>query len=220
MEKSVRNNFHPKNQIHSQAPSFIFDIGNVLISCDFNYGAELIARHSPLSPQEILSRFEESKLTDTFDLGAITKEEFARQVRRTCLWENTVEELENIWNSMLKPELEMLELLEELQQQAYPTYLLSNINPFHLPYVKECFPILSRTTGQTYSCEINLIKPSRAIFEHIATTFELDPSRSLFIDDREENVEAAKQVGFRAIRHQRISTTRMEIEQFILDCTS
>lgn len=49
-----------------------------------------------------------------------------------------------------------------------------------------------------YSCELGYMKPETGYFEAIVTETALPPSDMLFIDDREVNVTAARQVGLKA----------------------
>ena len=51
-----------------------------------------------------------------------------------------------------------------------------------------------------YSCDLGCVKPSAAFFEAIVGHAGLDPARTLFIDDRLDNVEAARCCGFVAER--------------------
>ena len=45
------------------------------------------------------------------------------------------------------------------------------------------------------SSDVKMIKPNPAIYEYILKTYNLNPEESIFIDDVEANVEAAKAAG-------------------------
>jgi putative hydrolase of the HAD superfamily len=49
-----------------------------------------------------------------------------------------------------------------------------------------------------YSCDLGHVKPSAAYFHEIVRLAGLDPGRTLFIDDRIANVEAARGAGLQA----------------------
>ena len=61
------------------------------------------------------------------------------------------------------------------------------------------FPFLERPRGITVSGEIKAIKPDRAIYDHHARTFGLEPAAALFIDDSQQNVDGAKAAGWQAV---------------------
>jgi putative hydrolase of the HAD superfamily len=50
------------------------------------------------------------------------------------------------------------------------------------------------------SCWLGALKPSPRIFELALNLSQADPVRSVFIDDREENVASARELGFHTIR--------------------
>jgi putative hydrolase of the HAD superfamily len=93
----------------------------------------------------------------------------------------------------------MVELIGELAAKGYTLGLLSNI-------VGDLVPIfearhrewLAHFSALTYSCEIGVAKPDRRAYEIVAERLGVAPRDCLFIDDREVNVLAAREVGMRA----------------------
>jgi putative hydrolase of the HAD superfamily len=51
---------------------------------------------------------------------------------------------------------------------------------------------------ELYSCDLGSTKPSSSYFDEVIRITGLDPGRTLFIDDRLDNVEAARGCGFAA----------------------
>ena len=52
-----------------------------------------------------------------------------------------------------------------------------------------------RLDGEVISCEELTVKPEPRIYELLLERYALDPSESLFIDDRPENIAAAREKG-------------------------
>ena len=50
----------------------------------------------------------------------------------------------------------------------------------------------------TFSCELRLFKPQAEIYEHSFRGLKVAPEETLFIDDRQENVDGARAVGMHA----------------------
>ncbi len=48
------------------------------------------------------------------------------------------------------------------------------------------------------SCDIHMIKPDERIYKYLLEKYQLLPKECFFLDDREENVEAARRTGMRA----------------------
>lgn len=73
------------------------------------------------------------------------------------------------------------------------------------------FPFLTETRGVTVSGDIALIKPGRAIYDHHAARFDLDPARTVFIDDSAPNVDGARQAGWQAIHFTHCERLRQKL---------
>lgn len=203
-----------------QKPNIIFDLGNVLIHCDMDKASQEIAKNSTLAPDEIKSRIFAAHVIDPFDSGEHDEERFTEVVREICEWTGSQKELEKIWQEMLVADPEMFGLYEEMLAAGYPIYILSNANPFHTDFVLDENPILHKANGRVFSCECRMIKPQKEIFHHIAEKFSLDPSRSIFIDDKLPNIEAARHVGFYAIHHSATDLTRPQLYNLIAKLSS
>jgi putative hydrolase of the HAD superfamily len=61
------------------------------------------------------------------------------------------------------------------------------------------------------SCYVGLRKPDPAIYRRALDILGSDPKRTLFIDDRQENVDGAVGVGMRAIRFTGAEALRSEL---------
>jgi len=89
--------------------------------------------------------------------------------------------------------------IRRLHQQGVPLYVLSNMHKHCWQYLSERYDFWSCFKGIAVSCEINLIKPDPAIYEHILRHFDLDPNATAFVDDMEENITAANNAGIQGI---------------------
>lgn len=199
----------------STLPNIIFDLGNVLIHCDMDKAAGMIAERSTLGHETIRERLFNEELIDAWDLGELDAHSFTARVQHLCEWEGSMDELEQIWQQMLHPDPEMFELYEELLQAGHNIYILSNANPFHTEFVLREHPQLERAHGRVFSCECGMIKPQVEIFHHLTENFDLDPSRSIFIDDKLPNIEAAERAGYYAIHHSAAESTRLVLFSLI-----
>ncbi|MFC8824156.1 HAD family hydrolase [Streptomyces sp. NPDC057137] len=73
--------------------------------------------------------------------------------------------------------------------------LLSNIPSDHADAFRAAQPWLSDLDHVAFSGKINAAKPDPAAFHHCVAAMRAAPADFLFIDDREENVRAARAVG-------------------------
>jgi len=65
---------------------------------------------------------------------------------------------------------------------------------------------------QTLSTEVRLIKPDSAIYEHTLHGLGVSAAETLFVDDREENIRAARFLGIRAIQFRSLAQLKSDLE--------
>lgn len=197
---------------------FLFDLGKVLVHPNFEQCSREIAEYATESEKEILRQLLEGdlqELIDHFDKGTISGEEFAQELETRFGWHGSLQQLEAIWQRMLQPDEEMVQLVYDLLDQDFGVYILSNINPFHTGYTRTSYSFVSRSHGAIFSCECGMIKPEEEIFQHTIQTLKIEPEKTLFIDDRADNIAAAKRVGFMALQHQSAKETKSVIAELI-----
>ena len=194
-----------------QIRNIVFDLGNVLNKCDIDYAVRELAAFSTLDAEAIYRWLNESDIIDRFDIGALSGDEFHAELSKRIGWSGTLESLIKIWENMLVTDNIMVELVRKLKRQGYNIYVLSNINPFHVRLINGPLSFIIETDGYVFSCECQMIKPDPRIFHHLIKQFGLDSTETLFIDDREVNVEAARSLGITSILHESYAETRRQL---------
>ena len=93
-----------------------------------------------------------------------------------------------------------VEVLRELQAAGVPCYGLTNMEAETYPVRLERYDFLRSLEGTVVSSHEGVVKPDPEIFRRLFERFELVPETTVFIDDAERNVEAARALGMRAVR--------------------
>ena len=105
------------------------------------------------------------------------------------------------WRSMLRgPIPGSVEILAKLRARGTRLYALTNFSTETLPVARERFDFLSWFEDTVVSGEHGVVKPDPRIFEIAIRRFRVEPRHTVFIDDLAENVAAARDMGFRALR--------------------
>ena len=94
------------------------------------------------------------------------------------------------------------ELIKELKEQGYRLLVLSNMSKEYIEFLRK-MPVFDYFDEQVISCEIGLGKPDRRIYEYLIEHCGVEPSETIFIDDRKENVDAAAEVGLATMHFDR-----------------
>jgi putative hydrolase of the HAD superfamily len=96
--------------------------------------------------------------------------------------------------------LEVLQWASGLRAAGIGTGILSNMPTEVLQTVEERMDWVAEFRPQVYSCRLGLIKPEPAIYRALLAELAFPPQEVLFLDDRDENVRAARELGLQAER--------------------
>lgn len=180
-------------------PAYVSDVGKVLIDFDFQPAAKRLAEKCPFPAEAVLRCFDEIK--GPYEEGRLSDAEFiAESIRRTG-FRGTQEEFIRIWCEIFTENTPMRSLLASLAGKV-PLYLLSNTSGLHVDYFLRSYPeIFRHFSGGVYSHEAHCAKPGAEIFHHTIQRFDLDPARSLYVDDLLPNIKTAANLGFQVFHY-------------------
>ena len=103
-------------------------------------------------------------------------------------------------------------LLESISKK-YMTYLLSNIAKETFEYIYDDFKFARIVKGGVYSYAEHISKPESKIYEILMKKYNLEPQNTIFIDDRINNIEAAKNLGIKGILYKEEDNLRELLEK-------
>jgi putative hydrolase of the HAD superfamily len=101
--------------------------------------------------------------------------------------------------SWAHPDLVMTRWAESVRAAGTRTAILSNMPLPLREYLDCCCPWMPAVDHSTYSCDVRMTKPDPRIYRHCLEGLGVEAGEAVFLDDREENVEAAREVGIHAI---------------------
>lgn len=112
----------------------------------------------------------------------------------------TVEDLLDIWEQFdLDPEA--VAVLAAVRAHGVRCLLATNQQDHRVRFMRAAHDYDDLVDGSYYSSEVGAMKPDPAFFEHILEDLDVPAGRVGFVDDVAVNVEAARSVGIRAVRH-------------------
>ena len=79
----------------------------------------------------------------------------------------------------------------------------------------EDYPFLKQFDGLLISGQDNLIKPDPAIYQLAIKRFDLIPAKTVFVDDKLENIETAIKLNFNTIHLTHPETIKVNINKFL-----
>jgi putative hydrolase of the HAD superfamily len=177
--------------------TIIFDIGGVVTHTDFKAIYSGFARRIGIAP-EVVIEYHKTHLAELL-LGTITPERFWQDMRDAG--GNPTLDFEKIWidEGLKHREINngLLALIEKLRKH-YSVGTLTNLTPSRM-LIDEKFDIYSHFDYAVLSCVEHLKKPDPAFYRIALARADAQPDEAIFIDDREEPVAAAEQMGIKGI---------------------
>ncbi len=175
----------------------IFDIGNVLLKFDYLIAARRLMEHNGLTEQPDRERIVVAKAA--LEGGKIDRAEFLRLVRPEFSHTGPDADFIAMWEDIFEENEPLSRLAAALAASGMPTYLLSNISCIHHEFIFREYPVFSTFRDGVYSYQAGVLKPGARIYDIALAQFGVDPARTLYIDDLEENIVAAEAAGLRGI---------------------
>ncbi|MDR1010803.1 MAG: HAD family phosphatase [Opitutaceae bacterium] len=103
-------------------------------------------------------------------------------------------------------------LLADLKRAGLRAYGLSNWSAETFPIARAEHPFFDMLDGIVISGEVGVCKPDPAIYNILLERHRLLPGECFFIDDRQDNVDAALKLGIAAVRFQSAAQVRATLE--------
>ncbi|MDO4474084.1 MAG: HAD family phosphatase [Eubacteriales bacterium] len=104
---------------------------------------------------------------------------------------------------------------KSLKERGYRLYVLSNYGKDLHDRTKHMMSFLPYMDGVVFSYECHLLKPEREIYQYLCDQFHLNPEECVFMDDREENIEAARAYGIHGICFHHYEDVCKELEKLL-----
>jgi putative hydrolase of the HAD superfamily len=180
--------------------NIVFDLGGVVVAYD---RTALMAQLYPDPAMQAAVRavidghFEWAEM----DRGSLSEEDvIARAAHRAGIdgreLARFIEHMSVAWKVMP----DTIDLLHRLRGKGHPLFCLSNMHPASTAFLERSFTFWDVFTGKVISCHVGLCKPEPAIYAHLLERHGLAGPETVFIDDLEPNLAAARAFGIRTIR--------------------
>lgn len=191
----------------------IFDIGRVLVRVDVGRAMRGLADGIPLSPAEIWSAIEKDPRWPDWQEGRITPRDWHLHLAKRLGGTLTFEQFRDAWNRALDPEPLQPDTLFAGLKKHCRIGVLSNTDPLHVQHLEETYSFFQYVppAARTYSCVIGASKPSPVIYRQALLSVKSNAAETLFIDDVEAYVEAARRLGMTGIRYQSVEQLKEEL---------
>ncbi len=176
---------------------FLFDIGHVLVDFDTRDFLREVAKCTGEAEEPLTAR--DLEKIDEVEKGLISDAEYVGYLNaaKGLCW--TVDDLTEVWARMFSINEVGRKLFVGAMQARVPVYTLSNIAKHHVDAIEANWNgFFNGANGMFLSYQIGARKPDAAIYRHTVEQLGVAGEQCFFIDDRPENIEAARAAGIHA----------------------
>ncbi len=195
-------------------PKFLyFDLGKVLLDFDHPKMCQQIADLFGIAAPDLEKIIMPTSGTPAdplwkFECGLIREEVFfdwmCGQLKSKASSIPSHDQLADAMSNIFTPIDKNIDLVKSLHKAGYRLGILSNTNCVHWRYVMDGrYPELNNYFEQSIGSFLHLsMKPEKAIYRAAAKAADLPMEDIFFVDDKEKNVEGAKECGFDAVLYE------------------
>jgi len=205
--------------------SIIFDLGGVLYDIDLQRTKDAFAALGLKDFDKFYTLKEQVALFDSLEKGFIDEAGFVNGINKITNCDFSLDQVKKAWDALLVGmPAENVDLLRKLKNEGYQLYLLSNTNVFHYSCInnemQEKFGLgsLDELFDNAYiSYKMGMRKPDTEIYYKLMQNPDIDPAKSIFIDDNEDNVNASIEAGIPAVHKSKSMSLIETLERWVLD---
>ncbi|TCO10841.1 HAD family hydrolase [Natronoflexus pectinivorans] len=183
--------------------NIIFDLGGVIIDLDVERTYKTFKNYISDKYLELEYGYIKHPVFRQYETGAISDDEFIGTLVNLAGNEITAQQAVDAWNAMLVqiPD-ERIRLLESLKSD-YRLFILSNTNEIHTQKFESMANGYNKLSdlfeSAWYSHLIGSRKPERQAFQTLIDRCNILPEETLFVDDLENNISTARDMGFQTL---------------------
>ncbi len=193
--------------------NIVFDIGNVLV--DFRL-KEFLAEKGFDAPmiKRLLKASVMSPYWEQFERADITEEEAMRAfVSLDPEIERELSEAFSNIHGMLTIREYAVPWIRSLKEAGCRVYYLSNYSKKAYDECQDSLAFMKYTDGGFLSFQQRMTKPDPRMYTSFLEHFQLKPQESVFIDDTEQNVAVAENLGFHGIVFRSYEDAMKQLEE-------
>lgn len=188
-----------KNKKEKQFDTVIFDIGNVLLTYDWETYLSRFGFSGDVY-EKVADAIFRSPTWQLGDAGVFDQNEWLEQfVRNEPSCESEIRTVYETIGDCLQVASYAPALIRHFKEQGCSIYYLSNYSEGLRSKTEHLLSVLDEFDGGVFSYEERCVKPDAKIYQILIDRYGITPEKAMFFDDLEANIEAAKQAGIHGV---------------------
>lgn len=174
----------------------VFDIGNVLVG--WQPEAFFDAQIGPDQRKRLFAQVDLNAMNLRVDKGAPFADSVQDLARAHPDWQREIQLWHDGWSQMFAPVIQPnVALLRRLRASGMPVFALSNFGRETFDIARSTHDFLNEFDQAFISGHLGVLKPEAEIYAILERETGVPPEGLFFIDDKQENIDAARARGWR-----------------------
>lgn len=193
--------------------TFLFDLGGVLFTNGTKHFILELSKKYSLS-EDFVKNIIDGELGTLYREGTISRDEFWTKVKEKLAISESVGSLEKQWIQGYEIIHETKNCIKELSAKYNVFYLSDNVKE-RVEALDLRFQFISLFKGGIFSHEVGVRKPDPKIYTFALSKAQAFPVETVFIDDKESNLDPAKKMGITPLLFTSPTQLRRDIEKYL-----
>jgi HAD superfamily hydrolase (TIGR01509 family) len=185
----------------SAGAAVIFDLGKVLLDFDYSVVIRRLAEAGSVTEQQVRRTLLETALLYDYESGRLDSVAFHRRVQSALGLELDYASFREQFGDIFTPIPQMIEAHAIVRGRGFSTFIFSNTNEIAIAHIRKQYPFFGDFDGYVFSYQVGAMKPAEAIYASMEQEAGRVRADLFYLDDRPENVEAARARGWRGHVH-------------------
>jgi len=192
--------------------SIIFDLGGVVM-----HGGYLnFIHHYCLKCLTRQGKKTITALEHQVNVGKITERQFYDNIRKIFGVEMTPRQMQKIIEDKMQPDKKLLKLIPLLQPAKVALFTNSiGYMAVHVLHARRV-PTKKLFNKMFFSNTMHLAKPDAGGYHYVIKHLKVKPDQALMVDDRPENIRAAKKAGLQGLLYKNAAQFQRDIKKYEL----
>lgn len=191
----------------------IFDLGRVLVDVNLDKTFADMARLTGLAVADLWQRWQ--TVGEAFGLGELSGRGLYELLREQTKMTASFAEFTAVFNNtQQRNETGLHYAIQLTKSPDVKVGIISNTNEIHAGWLRANIPEFAQFDSVILSNEVGLLKPDVAIYQLSLTRLKISADKAIFVDDLEENIVGAENIGMTGLLHTDWQITTSFIERW------
>lgn len=194
----------------------LFDLDGVLVASEKIFSKRLVEEYG--ADEASISQFFNGVFSECLVGKADMKEEI-REYTNRWRWNGSIDDLLHYWfSNEANVDERLLVVIQELRRQGIKCYLATNQEKYRTAYIANEMGFSKILDGIFSSSSVGYLKNCPQFFEYVLNQMaDIKPEEVLFVDDSEDNIETAQDIGIQAEIYTDFNNFQRKLNSFLLD---